>query len=96
VPGTRADGPARAAVDAVVAALVAAGHTVVRRDRPITAGAAGGVLARWAAAAADDAEHLGIRSSTSSRAAAPTPGSDAPCEPPGWSVRAPPSGSASG
>ena len=60
VPGTRADGPAREAVDAVVAALVAAGHTVVRRDPPITAGAAGGVLARWAAAAADDAEHLGI------------------------------------
>ncbi len=60
VPGTRADGPARAAVDAVVAALVAAGHTVVRRDPPITVGAAGGVLARWAAAAADDAEHLGI------------------------------------
>jgi amidase len=60
VPGTRADGPARAAVDAVVAALVAAGHTVVRRDPPITAGAAAGVLARWAAAAADDAEHLGL------------------------------------
>jgi len=60
VPGTRADGPARAAVDAVVTALVAAGHTVVRRDPPITAGAAAGVLARWAAAAADDAEHLGI------------------------------------
>jgi amidase len=60
VPGTRADGPARAAVDAVVAALVAAGHTVVRRDPPVTAGAAAGVLARWVAAAADDAEHLGI------------------------------------
>ncbi|ADB74725.1 amidase [Geodermatophilus obscurus] len=60
VPGTRADGPARAAVDAVVAALVAAGHTVVRRDPPITPGAAGGALARWAAAAADDAAHLGI------------------------------------
>ncbi|SHN77182.1 amidase [Geodermatophilus obscurus] len=61
VPGTRADGPARAAVDAVVAALVAAGHTVVRRDPPVPAGAAVGVLARWAAAAADDAEHLGIK-----------------------------------
>ena len=40
VPGTRADGPARAAVDTVVAALTAAGHTVVRRDPPITPGAA--------------------------------------------------------
>ena len=60
VPGTRADGPARAAVDAVVAALTAAGHTVVRRDPPITPGAAGGALARWMAGAADDAAHLGI------------------------------------
>jgi amidase len=60
VPGTRADGPARAAVDAVVAALTAAGHTVVRRDPPITPGVAGGALARWMAGAADDAAHLGI------------------------------------
>jgi amidase len=60
VPGTRADGPARAAVDAVVAALAAAGHTVVRRDPPITPGAAAGALARWMAGAADDAAHLGI------------------------------------
>ncbi len=60
VPGARADGPARAAVDAVVAALTAAGHTVVRRDPPITPGAAGGALARWMAGAADDAAHLGI------------------------------------
>jgi amidase len=60
VPGTRADGPARAAVDTVVAALTAAGHTVVRRDPPIPAGAAVGALARWMAAAADDAAHLGI------------------------------------
>jgi amidase len=60
VPGTRADGPARAAVDAVVAALTAAGHTVVRRDPPITPGAAAGALARWMAGAADDAAHLGI------------------------------------
>src|SRR4051812_41645531 len=60
VPGTRADGPARAAVDGVVAALIAAGHTVVPRDPPITPGAAAGALARWMAGAADDAAHLGI------------------------------------
>ncbi|SFL07910.1 amidase [Geodermatophilus ruber] len=60
VPGVRADGPARAAVDAVAATLAAAGHTVVRRDPPITPGAAAGALTRWMAGAADDAEHLGI------------------------------------
>ena len=60
VPGTRADGPARAAVDTVVAALTPAGHTVVRRDPPISTGAAAGALARWMAGAADDAAHLGI------------------------------------
>jgi amidase len=60
VPGTRADGPARAAVDSVVAALTAAGHTVVRRDPPITPGAAVGAVVRWMAGAADDAAHLGI------------------------------------
>ncbi|WP_100498086.1 amidase [Geodermatophilus chilensis] len=60
LPGMRADGPARAAVDAVVAALTAAGHTVVRRDPPITPGAAVGTFARWMAGAADDAAHLGI------------------------------------
>ncbi|MGY1680380.1 amidase [Geodermatophilus sp. SYSU D01176] len=60
LPGARADGPARAAVDTVAAALVAAGHTVVRRDPPITPGAAAGVLARWMAGAADDAAHLGV------------------------------------
>jgi amidase len=61
LPGTRADGPARAAVDTVAAALTAAGHTVVRRDPPVPPGAAVGVLARWMAGAADDAAHLGIR-----------------------------------
>ena len=60
VPGTRADGPARAAVDAVVAVLTAAGHAVVRRDPPITPGAAVGAPARWMAGAADDAAHLGL------------------------------------
>ena len=60
VPGARADGPARAALDPVVAALTAAGHTVVRRDPPLTPGAAAGALARWMAGAVDDAAHLGI------------------------------------
>jgi len=60
VPGLRADAPARAAVEAVVAQLVAAGHTVVRRDPPISIGAAMGALARWMAGAEDDAEHLGL------------------------------------
>jgi amidase len=60
VPGVRADAETRAAVDAVVALLVAAGHTVVRRDPPISAGAAAGAIARWMAGAHDDAEHLGI------------------------------------
>jgi amidase len=60
LPGVRADAPTRAAVDTVVALLTAAGHTVVRRDPPITTGAAAGVLARWMAGAEDDAEHFGL------------------------------------
>ncbi|RBY91304.1 amidase [Blastococcus sp. TF02A-30] len=60
VPGVRADREALAAVERVVAALTAAGHTVVRRDPPITPGAAAGALARWMAGAEDDAEHLGL------------------------------------
>jgi amidase len=60
VPGLRADAATLAAVDAVVALLVAAGHTVVRRDPPISTGAAAGALVRWMAGAEDDAEHLGI------------------------------------
>ncbi len=60
VPGLRADAATLAAVDAVVAQLVAAGHTVVRRDPPISTGAAAGALVRWMAGAEDDAEHLGI------------------------------------
>ena len=60
VPGLGADAPTRAAVDAVVAHLRAAGHTVVRRDPPITPGAAAGALVRWMAGAEDDAEFLGI------------------------------------
>jgi amidase len=60
VPGVRADAPALAAVERVVAALVAAGHAVVRRDPPVPPSAAVGAIARWLAGAADDAAHLGI------------------------------------
>jgi amidase len=60
VPGVRADAATRAAVDAVVARLTAAGHTVVRKDPPITPGAAAGAMTRWMAGAEDDAEHLGL------------------------------------
>ncbi|MGY1821718.1 amidase [Geodermatophilus sp. SYSU D00079] len=60
LPGVRADAPARAAVERTVAALTAAGHTVVRRDPPVPPSAAVGAIARWMAGAADDAEHLGI------------------------------------
>ncbi len=60
VPGLRADAPTRAAVDAVVAELVAAGHTVVPRNPRISTGAATGALARWMAGAEDDAAALGL------------------------------------
>ncbi|RFU19276.1 amidase [Geodermatophilus marinus] len=60
VPGVRADGPTRAAVERVAAELAAAGHTVVRRDPPVPPSAALGVVARWLAGAADEAAHLGI------------------------------------
>jgi amidase len=60
IPGVRADGPARAAVDAVVALLTEAGHTVVAKDPPITPAAAAGALTRWMVGAEHDAEHLGV------------------------------------
>jgi amidase len=60
VAGARPDAATRASVDAVVAVLTAAGHTVVRRDPPITNGVAVGGIARWMAGAEDDAAHLGI------------------------------------
>jgi amidase len=56
----RPDAETRAAVEAVVSRLAAAGHTVVRRDPPISTGAAVGGIARWMAGAEDDAAHLGI------------------------------------
>src|SRR5688572_5171310 len=46
VPGAGPDTATRTAVDAVVAQLTAAGHTVVRRDPPITTGVAVGGIAR--------------------------------------------------
>ncbi len=60
LPGVGADAATRAAVDAVVAELEAAGHTVVRRNPPITPSAAAGALVRWMAGAEDDAAILGI------------------------------------
>jgi amidase len=60
VPGVRADAATRAAVDAVVERLTAAGHTVVRKDPAITPGAAAGALTRWMVGAEDDTEHLGL------------------------------------
>jgi amidase len=60
VPGVRADGAVLAAVDAVVARLVAAGHTVVRRDPPLTTGASLGGFAQWSAGADDDITHYGL------------------------------------
>ena len=60
LPGARADTATLAAVDSIVALLVEAGHTVVRRDPTVSAGASAGYLARYLAGVDDDAEHLGI------------------------------------
>ena len=57
LPGLAADAAARAAVDRTVEVLRAAGHEVVRRDPPA---AVFGPFVRWLAAAADDADFLGI------------------------------------
>jgi amidase len=61
IPGARLDAAGRAAVDAVVAELRAAGHTVLKRTPLITPPFAVGVFARWFAGADDDARALGIR-----------------------------------
>ncbi|MQA32041.1 amidase [Modestobacter roseus] len=60
VPGVRLDAAGRAALDAVVAELRAAGHTVVHRDPPITPAAAAAVAARWLAGPVTDADALGL------------------------------------
>jgi amidase len=60
VPGVRADAATRAAVDAVVAVLREAGHTVVRRNPVISTGAALGGLTRWMVGADDDIRAYGL------------------------------------
>lgn len=60
VPAVRLDAAGRAAVDAVVAELRAAGHTVVTREPVVTPAAALGTVARWLAGADVDAEGLGL------------------------------------
>jgi amidase len=58
--GVRADAAALAAVDRTVAALVAAGHTVVRRDPVVPTLAGASAIALWLVGAHDDAEHVGV------------------------------------
>ena len=58
--GVRLDGPGRAALDAVVTALEAAGHTVVAKEPVIPLPAALGALARWLAGVHADAESLDL------------------------------------
>jgi amidase len=60
VPGVRADAETLAAVDGIVALLVAAGHTVVRTDPPISPAAAGGTMARYLAGVDADIEHFDL------------------------------------
>ncbi len=60
VPGVRLDAAGRAAVDAVVDELRAAGHTVLRKDPVVTPGAALGTVARWLAGVDADAEALAL------------------------------------
>jgi amidase len=60
VPGVRADAATRAAVDAVVATLRAAGHTVVKRNPVISTGTALGGMVRWMAGADDDVRAYGL------------------------------------
>ncbi|WP_138759233.1 amidase [Modestobacter altitudinis] len=60
VPGVRLDAAGRAAVDAVVGELRAAGHTVLRKDPVVLPGAALGTVVRWLAGADADAEALGL------------------------------------
>jgi amidase len=60
VPGVRLDTAGRAAIDAVAAALEAAGHTVVRREPAIPTSAGAGAVLRWFAGADADARALGL------------------------------------
>jgi amidase len=58
VPGVRLDAAGRAAIDAVVGALEAAGHTVVRREPVIPTAAGTAAVLRWFAGADADARAL--------------------------------------
>jgi amidase len=58
--GVRADAEALAAVDRTVAALIGAGHTVVRRDPAIPTSAGAGAITLWLVGADDDAAHVGV------------------------------------
>ncbi|MBY3552938.1 amidase [Modestobacter lapidis] len=60
VAGVRLDASGRAALDAVVAELRAAGHVVVRREPVLPPSAALGTVVRWLAGADSDAEALGL------------------------------------
>jgi amidase len=60
VPGVRVDAAGRAAIDAVLDELRAAGAGVVRKTPLTTPAAALGIFARWFAGAATDAEALGL------------------------------------
>jgi amidase len=59
-PGVRVDGPGQAAIDEVVALLCDAGHTVVRRNPPLTTTTALGAFAQWMVGAEDDIEYYGL------------------------------------
>jgi amidase len=59
-PGVRADAATLAAVDAVVALLRDAGHSVVRRNPVISIGTALGGMARWMVGADDDIRAYGL------------------------------------
>jgi amidase len=60
LPGVRVDAAGRAAIDTVIAALEAAGHTVVRKDPVITPATAFGAVVRWLAGTDADAEALDL------------------------------------
>ena len=65
----------RATVDAVVALLTAAGHTVVRKDPPITPGVAVGAVTRWMVGAETTPSTWVSTGRRCSRGAGRTPGS---------------------
>lgn len=60
IPGVRLDAAGRAAIDAVVAELRSAGHTVVKRTPLVTPPAALALFARWFAGVDADVKELGL------------------------------------